>query len=50
MLDEPLYPLHARYFAAGDSLHSSIPNSRKNLVAQKRTNVAIPHNMQKTTI
>jgi putative transposase len=25
MLAEPLYPLHARYFAAGDSLRSSTP-------------------------
>jgi hypothetical protein len=26
MLAEPLYPLHARYFVAGDSLRSSTPN------------------------
>ena len=26
MLGEPLYPLHARYFVAGDSLRSSTPN------------------------
>jgi hypothetical protein len=25
-LAEPLYPLHARYFAAGDSLRSYTPN------------------------
>jgi hypothetical protein len=25
MLAESLYPLHARYFAAGDSLRSSTP-------------------------
>jgi hypothetical protein len=25
MLAEPLYPLHARYFAAGDSLRSFTP-------------------------
>ena len=28
MLAEPLYPLHARYFAAGDSLRSYTPSCR----------------------
>jgi hypothetical protein len=32
MLAELLYPLHARYFAAGDSLRSSTPTSVNSLI------------------